>query len=158
MKKLNVIITAAGSGSRFKEAGYPEHKPFLKIKGKYMIDHVIDAFPADVKKHIIVNSVRISEEQKSYLKSKPNTSVIEIEGHKEGPSYSIYNMRDKLPLDESFFVAYVDVFWTWNFDEVEKLLDYVFFLSEGRIILAEDAEDLRNKRGMSIDKLFQEVF
>jgi len=41
---------------------------------------------------------------------------------------------------------------------IEKLLDYVFFLSEGRIILAGDVEDLRNKRGMSIDKLFQEVF
>jgi ABC-2 type transport system ATP-binding protein len=41
---------------------------------------------------------------------------------------------------------------------IEKLLDYVFFLSEGRIILAGNAEDLRNKRGMSIDKLFQEVF
>ena len=41
---------------------------------------------------------------------------------------------------------------------IEKLLDYVFFLSEGRIILAGSAEDLRNKRGMSIDKLFQEVF
>lgn len=41
---------------------------------------------------------------------------------------------------------------------IEKLLDYVFFLSKGRIILAGDAEELRNKRGMSIDKLFQEVF
>jgi len=41
---------------------------------------------------------------------------------------------------------------------IEKLLDYVFFLSEGRIILSGNAEDLRNKRGMSIDKLFQEVF
>jgi len=41
---------------------------------------------------------------------------------------------------------------------IEKLLDYVFFLSEGRIILSGNAEELRNKRGMSIDKLFQEVF
>jgi len=41
---------------------------------------------------------------------------------------------------------------------IEKLLDYVFFLSEGRIILSGDAEELRNKKGMSIDKLFQEVF
>ena len=41
---------------------------------------------------------------------------------------------------------------------IEKLLDYVFFLSEGRIILSGNAENLRNKRGMSIDKLFQEVF
>jgi len=41
---------------------------------------------------------------------------------------------------------------------IEKLLDYVLFLSEGRIILTGNAEDLRNKRGMSIDKLYQEVF
>jgi len=41
---------------------------------------------------------------------------------------------------------------------IEKLLDYVFFLSEGRIILSGNAEELRNKKGMSIDKLFQEVF
>jgi len=41
---------------------------------------------------------------------------------------------------------------------IEKLLDHVFFLSEGRIILSGDAEELRNKRRMSIDKLFQEVF
>jgi len=41
---------------------------------------------------------------------------------------------------------------------IEKLLDYVFFLSEGQIILAGEAEDLRNKRGISIDRLYQEVF
>ncbi|MEA2021813.1 MAG: ABC transporter ATP-binding protein [Candidatus Caldatribacteriota bacterium] len=41
---------------------------------------------------------------------------------------------------------------------IEKLLDYVFFLSEGQIILAGEAEDLRNKRDVSIDNLYQEVF
>ncbi|MEA1940257.1 MAG: ABC transporter ATP-binding protein [Candidatus Caldatribacteriota bacterium] len=41
---------------------------------------------------------------------------------------------------------------------IEKLLDYVFFMSEGQIILAGGVEDLRNKRSMSIDKLYQEVF
>jgi len=41
---------------------------------------------------------------------------------------------------------------------IEKLLDYVFFLSEGQVISAGEAEDLRNEKGMSIDKLYQEVF
>ena len=41
---------------------------------------------------------------------------------------------------------------------IEKLLDYIFFISEGQIILEGEAEDLRNERGISIDKLYQEVF
>jgi len=41
---------------------------------------------------------------------------------------------------------------------IEKLLDYVFFLSEGQIILEGNVEDLRNKKNLSIDQLYQEVF
>jgi len=41
---------------------------------------------------------------------------------------------------------------------IEKLLDYIFFISEGQIILEGEAEDLKNERGISIDKLYQEVF
>ena len=41
---------------------------------------------------------------------------------------------------------------------IEKILDYIFFLSEGRIILSGEAEDLRKEKGMSIDSLYQEVF
>jgi len=41
---------------------------------------------------------------------------------------------------------------------IEKLLDYIFFLSEGQIILEGEAESLRNKKNLSIDKIYQEVF
>jgi len=41
---------------------------------------------------------------------------------------------------------------------IEKLLDYIFFLSEGQIILEGETENLRNERRISIDKLYQEVF
>ena len=41
---------------------------------------------------------------------------------------------------------------------IEKLLDYIFFLSEGQIILAGEAEELRNQKNKSIDQLYQEVF
>lgn len=39
---LNIIIPSAGEGQRFKEAGYKEPKPLIKIKGKSMISRVID--------------------------------------------------------------------------------------------------------------------
>ena len=41
---------------------------------------------------------------------------------------------------------------------IEKLLDCVLFLSEGKIILSGDAENLRKEKGMSVDSLYQEVF
>ena len=122
--KLNVIIPMAGYGERFKKAGYDTYKPFIIIKNKPMIDYVIEAFPNEVTKYIIINPESINSEQKEYLNKKDNVILIEVTPHKKGPSYSIYSARNELPLNESFFIAYSDIYWTWDFDEVRKLLDY----------------------------------
>lgn len=37
---LKVILLAGGKGQRFKDAGYKDFKPFIKIKGQYMVDLV----------------------------------------------------------------------------------------------------------------------
>jgi ABC-2 type transport system ATP-binding protein len=42
--------------------------------------------------------------------------------------------------------------------DVERILDEVVFISEGKIILHEDADKLRNERGKSIDLIFREEF
>ena len=42
--------------------------------------------------------------------------------------------------------------------DVEKILDEVVFLDEGKIVLHEDADNLRDKRGKSIDEIFREEF
>lgn len=47
---------------------------------------------------------------------------------------------------------------THQVNTMEKLFDKVLFLSEGKIVLDGDAEELRNERNMSIDELFREVF
>jgi len=38
------------------------------------------------------------------------------------------------------------------------VLDEVIFLKEGRIVLHENADDLRTKVSMSVDEYFREVF
>lgn len=40
---INIVIPMAGAGSRFKVAGYETAKPFIKINGKMMIEHVLDS-------------------------------------------------------------------------------------------------------------------
>lgn len=42
--------------------------------------------------------------------------------------------------------------------DVEKLLDEVIFLQDGKVILHEEVDHLRESRGMSVDALFREVF
>jgi len=43
-------------------------------------------------------------------------------------------------------------------NEVESLLDEVYFLKEGKIELCGNAEDLRIEKSMTLDELYREVF
>ena len=42
--------------------------------------------------------------------------------------------------------------------DVEKVLDEVVFLREGKVLLHAPADQLREEKGMSVDQLFREVF
>ena len=42
--------------------------------------------------------------------------------------------------------------------EVEQICDEVIFLSEGRIVLQGNVDEIREEKGKSIDNLFREVF
>lgn len=43
-------------------------------------------------------------------------------------------------------------------NDIERLFDDVAFISEGRVVLSGNAEELRNEKGLSIDQLYREVF
>lgn len=42
--------------------------------------------------------------------------------------------------------------------DVEKLLDEVFFIKDGTIVLNDMVDNIRDQRGMSVDSLFREEF
>ncbi len=42
--------------------------------------------------------------------------------------------------------------------DVESVLDDVVFIKEGRVVLHKAADDIREEKGESVDKLFREVF
>ena len=42
--------------------------------------------------------------------------------------------------------------------DVEKVLDEVLFLHQGRLMLQSSVDDIREEKGMSVDALFREVF
>jgi NDP-sugar pyrophosphorylase family protein len=113
----------AGKGKRFRQAGYDTYKPFLPIFGKPMIQYVLDAFPQHVTKRILADRSLLSDEQLAFLEAQPGVVVHFVPSHSLGPAYTIHEARAELPLDEAFFIAYADIFWTWDYAEVERLLD-----------------------------------
>jgi len=120
---VNVIIPMAGQGKRFRQAGYDTYKPFIPIFGKPMIQYVLDAFPPHVTKRVLAVRSLLTDEQLEFLQGQPGVVVHFVPSHNLGPTYSIYQARAELPLDEAFFIAYCDIYWTWDYARVESLLD-----------------------------------
>jgi hypothetical protein len=54
MNNLNILIPMAGEGSRFKEAGYIFPKPIIEVKGKPMIQLVVENIGYDANYIFIV--------------------------------------------------------------------------------------------------------
>ncbi len=42
--------------------------------------------------------------------------------------------------------------------DVEKVLDDIIFISQGRMVLQSSVDQIREEKGMSVDELFREVF
>ena len=42
--------------------------------------------------------------------------------------------------------------------DVEKVLDEVIFINQGRVVLQSSVDQIREEKGMSVDELFREVF
>lgn len=42
--------------------------------------------------------------------------------------------------------------------DIEKVLDEVIFIKEGTVLLHESVDDLRERKGKSVDEVFREVF
>ena len=42
--------------------------------------------------------------------------------------------------------------------DVEKVLDEVVFINQGRVMLQSSVDQIREEKGMSVDELFREVF
>ncbi|MEG3639607.1 NTP transferase domain-containing protein [Magnetococcus sp. PR-3] len=133
LKPLYVIIPMVGKGSRFKKAGYETYKPFISIEGQSMLAHALSAFPSDVQPIIITNQALITPQQQQYMEQTLGARVLFVPQHADGPAASILAAREQLPLDASFFIAYCDIMWRWDFETVRPLLDHdgVVFTHKG---------------------------
>jgi len=114
--KMNVLIPMAGAGSRFEKAGYTFPKPLIDVRGKPMIQWVVDNLNVDAKYIFIVQR---SHFEKYNLKETlnnfcPNNEIVQVDGVTEGAACTTLLAKQYIDKDEPLIIANSDQFVEWN--------------------------------------------
>ena len=117
--KMNVLIPMAGAGSRFEKAGYTFPKPLIDVRGKPMIQWVVDNLNVEAKYIFIVQR---SHFEKYNLKETlsnfcPNNEIVQIDGITEGAACTTLLAKQYIDRDEPLIIANSDQFVEWTSDE-----------------------------------------
>ena len=90
-KEINIVIPAAGEGSRFKNKGWKVPKPFIDVGGKSMIERVIDNVDIETGNYLIVlrkEHLSAIDEQSSLLRDN-RVQIIECEKLTSGTATTV---------------------------------------------------------------------
>lgn len=94
--RLNVLIPMAGDGKRFELAGYVKPKPFIEVKGKKMIEIVMENItPSDVNKIILITRKHHNCKEELISTEKLNLlELIELDSPTEGSLQTILHAEE----------------------------------------------------------------
>jgi len=116
---LNVLIPMAGAGSRFQQAGYTFPKPLIEVKGKPMIQVVVENL--NIKANFIY--VVQKEHRKKYNLDTllnlitPNCKIVEVDGITEGAACTALLAKEYINSENPLFFANSDQFCEWDSNE-----------------------------------------
>jgi len=118
-EKLNILIPMAGAGSRFEQAGYTFPKPLIDVKGKPMIQVVVENLNMDAN---FIFVVRKEHRERYNLDSllkliAPGCQIVETDGLTEGAACTALLAKDFIDNDAPLFFANSDQFVEWDSNE-----------------------------------------
>lgn len=103
------IIPMAGRGSRFYEKGYTEYKPFLPLKGKTVIECVIENIKAEAP-------ILITREEHKDTARKFSKEIVTVPKLTEGAACTVLTAEAYLYSDEELIIANSDQLVDIDFD------------------------------------------
>ena len=114
---MQIIIPMAGTGERFKKAGYKEPKPLIEVDGKPMIEHVVNLFPGESNFLFICNRAHIEATDLGAVleRTAPEGVVCAVDPAKKGPAYAIIKAEHYIRDDEPVIVSYCDFSLVWDY-------------------------------------------
>jgi HAD superfamily hydrolase (TIGR01509 family) len=117
--KMKVLIPMAGAGSRFSNAGYTFPKPLIEVKGKPMIQVVVENLNIDAQ-HVFI--VQKEHYEKYHLKTllnliSPGCEIVQVDGITEGAACTTLLARECINGDFPLLIANSDQFIEWDSNE-----------------------------------------
>lgn len=171
--EIKINGKAPGYETKSKVSYQPDHLPLDKNYSLKQISDLYAKFFVDFSKERyekIINDFKLEMDMKIKNMSKGMKDKAQIALSLSRKS-DLYLLDEPMSgIDPSSRRKIIDVIID-NFDsdglmiisthlisQIEKLLDKVIFLSDGKIILEEKTDDLRNKYKMGVEEYFEEVF
>lgn len=113
---LTVLIPMAGGGSRFKQAGYALPKPLIDVKGKPMIERVIENLAIDANYVFLVqrDHERHTNITAHLKRIKPDCSVLLVDGLTEGAACTTLLAKSAIPPTHRLLIANSDQLIEWD--------------------------------------------
>lgn len=117
--KMKVLIPMAGAGSRFSVAGYTFPKPLIEVKGKPMIQVVIENLNIDAE-HVFI--VQKEHYEKYHLKTllnmiSPGCKIVQTEGITEGAACTTLLAKEFIDNEYPLLIANSDQYIEWDSNE-----------------------------------------
>lgn len=118
-KKLNVLIPMAGAGSRFAQAGYTFPKPLIEVRGKPMIQVVVENLNIEANYIFLVQKEHYEKYNLKYLLNliAPNCKIVQVDGITEGAACTTLLAKELIDNDAPLVMANSDQFVEWNSNE-----------------------------------------
>ena len=116
---LNVLIPMAGAGSRFEAAGYTFPKPLIEVRGKPMIQVVVENLNIDARYIYVVQKSHYEKYNLDYLLRlvTPRCEIVQIEGVTLGAACTTLLAKEFIDNGDSLVIANSDQFVEWNSGE-----------------------------------------
>lgn len=118
---MQIIITMAGKGQRFSEAGFIAPKPIVEVGGKPAIEYLINSFDLSWKFIFCVGEhFKNTEIEKTILKIKPNSQIIYTKYSERGPIDTVLAAIPYLNFEEPVLVSYCDMALVWSCNDFKN--------------------------------------
>ena len=118
-KNLNVLIPMAGAGSRFQAAGYTFPKPLIEVRGKPMIQVVVENINCESPHTFIVQEEHRNKYNLDTLLNliSSDCNIIEVNGMTEGAACTTLLSKDIINNDQPLLIANSDQYVEWDTSE-----------------------------------------
>lgn len=165
---MNVLIPAAGFGTRLKKAGYKKPKPLVDIEGTPMIVQAVRSLDLDARHIFVVQRCHYEMGLRECLeKERPDCFIICIDGLTDGAADTTLLAKHLINNGDPLVVADCDFVLHYNSKKFQEFLpttdgctityetngdqySYVLTDESGKIVLVREKECISNMANVGV--------